>query len=277
MGDERLRGAWSWRRALLDSDEPSTRKHVLLTLSCYVSEAGFSAFPSLAELARATGLHRDTVKRHLRDAEGRWIHRDVRQTETGRQTSNLYHLTAPGGGGAENPPSHPVRGGRGGRESPPEGGQRTPPYNSKEEQHKREGESNGDLFNQDGVPHEVQLVWEHYVQRYAERYSEDRAARLKLDACGRRGKIKARLREGYGVEELLQAIDGCYGDEWHAERGKDELEYILRNQSKVEDFLDRYERNGGGDDGEDGVGWQSGGGPDLQSMDPSSWGEEEDG
>lgn len=91
----------------------------------------------------------------------------------------------------------------------------------------------------------VDVVWSHYVSRYAERYSQARADRLKLTAAGRDGKIRGRLREDYTPDELCRAIDGCFDDQWHAERQKDDLEYILRNQSKVEDFLNRAERNGG--------------------------------
>lgn len=91
----------------------------------------------------------------------------------------------------------------------------------------------------------VDKVWRHYVRRYGERYSPGRAERLKLSAAGRDGKIRGRLRDGYSPEELCRAIDGCFGDDWHRERDKHDLEYVLRNQSKVEGFLNRAERNGG--------------------------------
>lgn len=91
----------------------------------------------------------------------------------------------------------------------------------------------------------VRKVWRHYVERYADRYSEKRADRLKLTAAGRDGKIRGRLREDYSPEELCRAIDGCFEDPWHRDRDKHDLEYILRNQPKVEDFLNRAERNGG--------------------------------
>lgn len=94
----------------------------------------------------------------------------------------------------------------------------------------------------------IEAVFSHYTTRYAERYSEARADRLKLTACQRDQHIRARLREGYTTEELRTAIDGCFDDPWHAEREKDELEYIVRNQGLVERFLKaaaQHAANGG--------------------------------
>lgn len=85
------------------------------------------------------------------------------------------------------------------------------------------------------------------MSRYAQRYSPQRAERLKLTAAGRDGKIRGRLGEGYSEENLCTAIDGNFGDDWHRERDKHELEYVLRNQSKVEEFFNRADRNGGPD------------------------------
>lgn len=88
----------------------------------------------------------------------------------------------------------------------------------------------------------IKAVWNHYVSSYADRFSEGRANRLKLDSSGRLGKIKARLREGYTKHNLCRAIDGYFASEWHVERGKVELEYILRNQSTVEEGLTKADQ-----------------------------------
>ena len=62
----------------------------------------------------------------------------------------------------------------------------------------------------------------------------------------RRRLIQARLRDGYSVEELKAAIDGCYASDFHMARGRyaggdkfNDLTLILRNGSKTEDFRDR--------------------------------------
>lgn len=58
----------------------------------------------------------------------------------------------------------------------------------------------------------------------------------------RRRKVEARLREGYTVEQLCRAVDGCRASRFHQgenEDGKvyDDLTLICRNGSKVEQFI----------------------------------------
>lgn len=64
----------------------------------------------------------------------------------------------------------------------------------------------------------------------------------------RKSKIEARLKEGYTVEDLCRAIDGCAASDWHMGRdpendvtagGKryDTIGLILRNGEKVEGFI----------------------------------------
>ena len=60
----------------------------------------------------------------------------------------------------------------------------------------------------------------------------------------RKRKVEARLKEGYSVEQIIQAIDGCAASPFH--RGQndtgqvwDDLELICRNGSKLESFISR--------------------------------------
>jgi hypothetical protein len=53
--------------------------------------------------------------------------------------------------------------------------------------------------------------------------------------------VRRALGWGYTVPELCEAIDGNAADEWHRERGKHELEYVLRNNGKIDDFRARVE------------------------------------
>ena len=60
--------------------------------------------------------------------------------------------------------------------------------------------------------------------------------------------IKARFAEGYTVQDLCSAIDGCHKSPWHMganERGRkyDSLELITRDGSKVQQFME-FARNG---------------------------------
>ncbi len=59
----------------------------------------------------------------------------------------------------------------------------------------------------------------------------------------RKSKIKARLREGYSVDEIKQAIVNCSKSEFHMgvnDNGRkyDDLTLILRNGAKLEEFRD---------------------------------------
>lgn len=66
--------AWSWRHEIARSDLPAETRHVLLTLSLFMNEMGEGCFPSVAELATATGRDRKTVMKHLDTArEAGWI------------------------------------------------------------------------------------------------------------------------------------------------------------------------------------------------------------
>lgn len=60
---------YTWRAAILRSDLPSTTRHVLLTLSCYVNDVGQSAYPSIETLANNTGLTDRAVIKHLQIAK----------------------------------------------------------------------------------------------------------------------------------------------------------------------------------------------------------------
>lgn len=87
---------WSWRQAVAESTLPSTTKHVLLTLSLFVSDVGEGVFPSVSTLVRLTSLARNTVREHLRLGQERgWLDKQERFSGNGRQTSNLWIIKHP--------------------------------------------------------------------------------------------------------------------------------------------------------------------------------------
>ncbi len=59
----------------------------------------------------------------------------------------------------------------------------------------------------------------------------------------RTGKIRARLAEGYTVDELKHAVDGCLGNPFNLENGHTDVELICRDQNHVEQYL-AWERRG---------------------------------
>jgi hypothetical protein len=77
------------------------------------------------------------------------------------------------------------------------------------------------------VPAAVRAVLEHYHARHP-------ASRPFTDS--NRGKVRGRLRDGYSVADLCEAIDGNAADTWCVEHRKHELEYVLRNSSQVDRF-----------------------------------------
>lgn len=55
-------------------------------------------------------------------------------------------------------------------------------------------------------------------------------------------KPRALIRKGlenFSAADLCAAIDGNANDEWHRERRKYELSYVLRNAEKISEFLDK--------------------------------------
>ena len=49
------------------------------------------------------------------------------------------------------------------------------------------------------------------------------------------------LRLGYSSAELCEALDGNAADEWHREKRKHELSYVLRDTGKIDGFRVRAE------------------------------------
>lgn len=75
--------------------------------------------------------------------------------------------------------------------------------------------------------------------------------RAKLDST-RRSKIAARLRDGFTVDELKQAVDGCAESAWHmgdnpSSKKFDDIALICRDASKVESFIAGRESQAAGD------------------------------
>ncbi len=111
-----------------------------------------------------------------------------------------------------------------------------PPQDIESSQVRDEGESNR------GTHTDVQQVFEHWQQ-----VTGKHKAKLTND---RKQKVQARLREGFSVDELKEAVDGLAKSAWHQgdnPQGKryDDLALVCRQGSKVEQFIE-LARTGGG-------------------------------
>lgn len=223
-------GDWNWRRAVAESDLQSTTRHVLLTLSLHVSDAGEGAFPSVRTLVRQTGLTKPTVKKHLNLAvEAGWITRRSRHTDNGRQTSNLYALTKPEGEGVtKQPPPHLVT---------PSGGSRDYPPTSLSGSERKASVRNGELeLELEPEPTDTEAVFEYWAHQRHTALGRNGTGPQQQLTKGRRRKVQARLNDGYTVADLKQAIDGLLSSEYHLEHGYTDLALICRDQEHVEKY-----------------------------------------
>jgi len=73
------------------------------------------------------------------------------------------------------------------------------------------------------------VVLEHYTQVHPRRRWGDKEVR----------SVRRALVLGFSPAELNEAIDGNAGDEWHAQRKKHELSYVLRDAGQIDNFRDR--------------------------------------
>lgn len=87
---------------------------------------------------------------------------------------------------------------------------------------------------------EVRVVYEYWLAVMGKN-----PKRTKLTP-ERRRTIQARLRDGYPLDDMLSAIDGCFSSDFHMARGEyrgrtkyNDLTLILRNGSNLEGFRDR--------------------------------------
>jgi hypothetical protein len=74
-------------------------------------------------------------------------------------------------------------------------------------------------------------VWEHYAKRYADTVNKRRRLGAAMKA-----KLKTRL-ETYKPDELIEAIDRLFTDEWSLGVGALELKRIVHSDEKVESWL----------------------------------------
>lgn len=210
-------------------------KLVLLALASYAG-ADRTAWPSVATLAEDTGLSRATVQRALSAAESAgYLERDL---QDGRTT--LYRLR----GGL----THEAGGASPGR---PPGASPVRPYQDQGYQDQSPGGPSGvltDSSSPEPVPvtlsrtEAVRLVFDTWAQ------TMKAPGRVVLTAK-RRARILDRLREGYEVEDLLDAVRGWQASPFNRGENRDgtvynDLDLLLRSGAHVERFRDLW-RSGG--------------------------------
>lgn len=87
---------WSWRQAIEKSDLKPLTKLVLYTLANYMNDHGSGCYPSITNLAKATGLKERSVYNHIKDAEiAGFIIRGKRNVTGQQWASNEYKASYP--------------------------------------------------------------------------------------------------------------------------------------------------------------------------------------
>lgn len=87
----------------------------------------------------------------------------------------------------------------------------------------------------DDVKQDVLEIFRYWRDKREEVLDAQKGPRMKLSKK-REGKIRARLREGYTVDQLKEAVDGMLSREHNVKGGYTDIELCLRDQGKVEMF-----------------------------------------
>lgn len=223
--------ATSW--ALTQKTGQSTTKLVLLVLADVADGQGVSRYGQkrLAEMAEVTVR---TLRTHLEKLENQGLLRRVRRhRENGSRTSDKYEILLPedpsGSGGTyrkltttlpetDAPPRSTVGTTRTVRE---------PTSDSPEPDTSPESE-----------------VFDYWRERRASAMGKTSGPQMQ-PTKGRMSKIRGRLAEGYSVDDLKAAVDGCLSRDFNVENGYTDISLICRSQEKVEQYL-HAARNGNG-------------------------------
>lgn len=86
-----------------------------------------------------------------------------------------------------------------------------------------------------GLPMAVFTYWAHARHRALGLNGE---GPKQIPTARRLSKIKARLAEGYTVEDLKRAVEGVLASEYHLKGGYTDIELICRDQAHVERYIE---------------------------------------
>lgn len=94
--------SWSWRHAIVKSGLPPTTRHVLLTISVFMNDAGDGCYPTTKQLAEATGLSERAICTHIEIAkQGGWLTVTVHGFKGQKWKNHQYEAAWPEVEGAE--------------------------------------------------------------------------------------------------------------------------------------------------------------------------------
>lgn len=198
-----------------DSIENSGAKFVLLLLANYADENG-QCWPSRETIAKKTAMSVRSVQNHINWlAENGYLKWTNEHTEINRQTPNIYQLpSAKSALGTQKPSANPAKAECKSRQKP---SAESAQYTSEENHHK----NTVDVFE----------FWKETMSLNGSTFLTPK----------RKKAIENRIKDGYNIERIKDAIRGCSISPFHCglnDRKKkfQDIELICRSGEKVEDF-----------------------------------------
>jgi len=203
--DERRKLLFKWRFAFMREEGlTSTQKVVMHTLGAYMDLDGRGCVPGLSRIARESSLARGTVILAIQELAGRWLKVTNRRSISGDADTNEYCATIPQGVVSQDDPTS-----------------------------KNTSNSNS-TDTSDNESDEVR-VFEYWAdQRTAILPGSTRTPKR---TSQRLSKVKARLSDGYTIEDLKLAVDGCLGSQRNVDGGYVDLELICRDDQHVTQYI----------------------------------------
>lgn len=87
---------WSWEQAITKSGLDASTRLLLFTLATYMDKHGKSCFPSIPEIAKASGLKERTVSKHIKIAKNKgWLVISKRRMNGNKWDHNFYEAAWP--------------------------------------------------------------------------------------------------------------------------------------------------------------------------------------
>lgn len=219
------RAAIAQLRACFDGRERSTALSIYTALAILSSEQRRATHDGIVatrrEIADVAGVSDRTIDAYGDRLCAAGLLELERRGEEG--LPNLWTLVEPSQGGeAASPPVAAISGEGRNQEHPPE---------TVKEEKKTDGAKAPST--EADLDREIFAYWQAQCHHSQAKPTSDRLA-----------KIRSRRRDGYTQEQMMRAIDGAAIGAWVNEHGKrfDDLELILRNGSKLEDFIERANR-----------------------------------
>lgn len=219
---------WAWSVNI----RPATLKLVLLSMADRADEH-HCCYPSIERLVRDTSLNKKTIQAGIKTLSEMGLIRDTGERKGATQRVRVFKLSITDKCDRKRDDSKIGNIPEIGTLNVPEIGKLNVPEIGMQNQSVEpviEPKAKVDSVNGCSEVQEVMEFWKSRMGKPKAKLTTDR-----------RSKIRSRLKEGYSVDEIKQAITGCASSEFHMGKndgGKvhNDITLILRTGSKLEQF-----------------------------------------